>query len=157
MNEQNNKEIWYEERFIQRLNELNNPTDTSFSTNLGLRFVSCDVNSQEAVFQIQTLPWMENSSGFLHGGVAASILDLSMGIACSVWSGSEISPTIHLGINYLKPVRINREYFIRTKILHLGIHNCSAEGAVIRSEGEQFPLVQAEGVYYRSYRNERSH
>ena len=65
-----------------------------------------------------------NSHGALHGGVAASLADVAVGVAISRHSGGtrRIS-TVELKVNYLRPVR-EGTLFARARLLRVGSTLC---------------------------------
>ena len=50
-------------------------------------------------------PEFRNGHGVLHGGVIATLADVSVGVALKPWIAPRIATTIDLKVNYLKPVQ----------------------------------------------------
>jgi uncharacterized protein (TIGR00369 family) len=65
-----------------------------------------------------------NSHGALHGGVAASLADVAVGVAISRHCrGTRPISTVELKVNYLRPVR-EGTLFARARLLRIGATLC---------------------------------
>lgn len=73
-----------------------------------------------AELRIDITPDLLQRRGTVHGGVLATLIDGAVGSAVrSVLSEEEISPTVELKINYLRPAK--GEYLIaKSKLYHRG-------------------------------------
>ncbi len=83
----------------------------------------------------------------LHGGIAASLLDETMGWACSVKT-KKLYYTIELTIKYKKHIKVNAELFVEAymikdkhSIAYAKAHLKDKDGNILAaSEGKYFPI-----------------
>lgn len=60
----------------------------------------------ELTFELDCMPYRSNSSGFLHGGMMATLVDCTAGLlAYEGVDESSMTTTTNLSVNYLAPVR----------------------------------------------------
>ena len=75
-----------------------------FVLDLGLRRLPAP--EDELIFELDNMPYRSNSSGLLHGGMIATLIDCTAGLLA--WEGVDeqsMTTTTNLSINYLAPVR----------------------------------------------------
>ena len=113
------------------------------------RFVACDYETKTLELAYETKPWMRNPANILHGGLAAMMLDNTMGILshCFV-HGAGITPTITMEVAYLLPVPIGTELHVRARATHTGraINNLMAEAWAAETPGKL--ALTASGAFY---------
>ena len=76
----------------------------SFNDRLGPEFISCDAEECSLTLLFHTEPWMCNKNGNMHGGMIASVCDLTMGLLSRYYKRTHSCSTIHLGIEYARGV-----------------------------------------------------
>ncbi|MFT7827349.1 PaaI family thioesterase [Priestia megaterium] len=89
-----------------------------FRRYLGLK----DFKSRDGVFEvrIEIFPDLLNFSGNVHGGVIASLVDMSIGNAVyPVLNKNQYSTTVELKLNYLKPLN-GKSIVAKSYLLHKG-------------------------------------
>ncbi|MDH2449703.1 PaaI family thioesterase (plasmid) [Priestia megaterium] len=89
-----------------------------FRRYLGLK----DFKSRDGVFEVRIdiFPDLLNFSGNVHGGVIASLVDMSIGNAVHpVLNKDQYSTTVELKINYLKPLN-GKTITAKSCLLHKG-------------------------------------
>ncbi len=75
-----------------------------FVLDLGLRRLPAP--EDELVFELDCMPYRSNSSGFLHGGMMATLVDCTAGLLAYEGVDDEsMTTTTNLSVNYLAPVR----------------------------------------------------
>jgi len=106
-------------------------------------FGSCGLKADDVVWQ--TLPngrieirytfqlFQEGPKGYVHGGASAALMDEALGIA--VWESGFHGATVHLELNYRKPIPLGEEIHIETWVTSEGTHSRNAEGIIYRSDG----------------------
>lgn len=115
---------------------------------MGLHVIDCDPSNNTAVFESAVPPeWMRNPMGWVHGGMIASLLDSSMGIHSSIYSGGAGTPTINLNVSYLRPTPAGRQLHIRSRIVKHGVSMVFAESTLWADE-ETKPCATATGVFH---------
>lgn len=91
------------ERVLRRIAQINASESESVAGMLRFQFVSSE--NGDIVMTCQTMPWMRNPAGTLHGGLCATILDQAMGfVAYGLREGEGIAPTVHLAVDYHRPL-----------------------------------------------------
>ena len=126
--------------------------DGQFNAMLRPALFECDYQNNTATLYVDPKPWMGNPLGILHGGVSASILDMSMGLLCRYYSGGYMTPTIHLDVNYLRPGALDRRLYIRAELTKAGLSVCYASAALWAEGSEDRLIATASGAYYASHR-----
>ncbi|MGN0290424.1 MAG: PaaI family thioesterase [Lachnospiraceae bacterium] len=76
----------------------------SLNDSLEPEFVSCSWEKKMLTFRFHIKPWMLNTGGNMHGGMIASICDLTMGILVRYIKGSASCVTVHLGMEYMRGI-----------------------------------------------------
>ena len=97
----------------------------------------------------RTEDWMVNPMGNVHGGILASMVDTAAGMLSKAliasWDGS---PTVHLSINYLRPVALNRDLLLRASCQKAGRFLNYTSCTACYPERPDQALFTAECVYF---------
>ena len=67
-------------------------------------FLSCSAENRSLTLDFAAEDWMLNSKQTLHGGMLASMLDNTMGLAARFCCKTNRLSTVSLAVNYLRPV-----------------------------------------------------
>jgi len=112
---------------------------------LGARFLELDCGELVGVFT----PRSEHQGypGRLHGGLAATILDETIGRAISIADPGAWGVTVELSLRYRKPVPVDREVRALGRITHDGGRLFTGTGEIILEDGTV--AVEATGKYLR--------
>lgn len=106
-------------------------------------FGACGLKENDVVWR--TLPngkieirytfqlFQEGPKGYVHGGASAALMDEALGIA--VWESGFHGATVHLELNYRKPIPLGEEVRVETWVTSGGNHSRNAEGIIYRSDG----------------------
>ena len=79
---------------------------------------------------------LRNAAGVLHGGVAATLVDVAVGVALTRHLGRpRAATTVELKINYLRPVK-DGKVTARAHIVRVGRHLCTARVDVFNGSKE---------------------
>ena len=106
-------------------------TQSAFSQLLGCRVQSLEDGVAHVALSLE--PQLRNRAGKLHGGVLFSLVDISMGLACSSTHGfDQQSATIECKINYIRAVA-EGEVLCIAKVIHPGDARWSSKRMLCRA------------------------
>ena len=135
------------EKVRRRVAEVNADASGSIAGMMNFRFESCA--DGDVVFTCQTMPWMRNPAGTLHGGLCATILDQAMGfVSYCLKAGEGTAPAVHLSVDYHRPLRPGERVIARVRVVSVtrNLINLTAE-ACQESLPEKICL-SGSGVYF---------
>ncbi len=137
------------ERALRRyFSDAKREFDGQFNTMLGPEFRSCSFEKKTVTLSLRPQPWMGNPLSVLHGGVTASLLDMAMGLLCRYFSGGYMTPTVSMGVQYLRAGSLDRTLIIRAELTKRGLSICYAEGRLWEEGAEDRLIATASGAYY---------
>jgi uncharacterized protein (TIGR00369 family) len=117
-------------------------THSAFSQLLGCRVAALEEGSAEVALEL--VPSLRNRGGVLHGGALFSLVDITMGLACSTSRGFDRqSVTLECKINYLRPVS-EGEVTCKATVLHAGRRTLVVEAEVSQA-GKM--VAKAQGTF----------
>ena len=98
------KKIAQMEREIrQNVEEIERRSPDHLYRRLQMQFHDWDYEEKSITVRYPVLDWELNHMKSMHGGIIASAIDTTSGIATSHFTGHVMTPTINLNINYLSP------------------------------------------------------
>ena len=117
-------------------------TQSAFSELIGCRVQSVQDGIAQVALSLE--PQLRNRGGKLHGGVLFSLVDSSMGLACSSVHGfDQQSVTIECKINYIRAVS-EGEVLCIAKVIHPGRRTLVVEADVL--QGDKL-VAKAQGTF----------
>ena len=117
-------------------------TQSAFSELIGCRVQSVQDGIAQVALSLE--PQLRNRRGKLHGGVLFSLVDISMGLACSSVHGfDQQSVTIKCKINYIRAVS-EGEVLCIAKVIHPGRRTLVVEADVL--QGDKL-VAKAQGTF----------
>lgn len=117
-------------------------TQSAFSELIGCRVQSVQDGVANVALSLE--PQLRNRGGKLHGGVLFSLVDISMGLACSSVHGfDQQSVTIECKINYIRGVSEGEVVCIAT-VIHPGRRTLVVEADVL--QGDKL-VAKAQGTF----------
>lgn len=117
-------------------------SQSAFSELLGCRVVQLDEGVAHVALSLE--PQLRNRGGKLHGGALFSLVDISMGLACSSAHGfDQQSVTIECKINYIRAVS-EGEVLCIAKVIHPGRRTLVVEADVM--QGDKL-VAKAQGTF----------
>ena len=134
------------EKVRRRITEVN-AAPGSIAGMMNFRLESCA--NGDIVFTCQTMPWMRNPAGTLHGGLCATILDQAMGfVSYCLKAGEGTAPAVHLSVDYHRPLRPGERVKVTVRVVSVtrNLMNLTAE-ACQESHPEKICL-SGSGVYF---------
>ena len=130
-----------------RMEQLRKMEGDALNNRIHPGFVSCDPETRSLVLRAKTENWMKNPMNSLHGGVSASYLDFAMGVLCSYYGGN-LTPTIHMEQNFLRPIPMGEPVLIRSNVVKPGSSVSFAEAEICMESDPGKPCVTGSGTYY---------
>ena len=117
-------------------------TQSALSELIGCRVQSVQDGIAQVALSLE--PQLRNRGGKLHGGVLFSLVDISMGLACSSVHGfDQQSVTIECKINYIRAVS-EGEVLCIAKVIHPGRRTLVVEADVL--QGDKL-VAKAQGTF----------
>ena len=117
-------------------------TQSAFSELIGCRVQSVQDGIAQVALSLE--PQLRNRGGKLHGGVLFSLVDISMGLACSSVHGfDQQSVTIECKITYIRAVS-EGEVLCIAKVIHPGRRTLVVEADVL--QGDKL-VAKAQGTF----------
>lgn len=115
---------------------------SAFFNTLGCQLVRLDNGVAEVSLALE--PHLRNRGNVMHGGAIFSLVDITMGLACSSSHGfDQQSVTIECKINYMRSVAEGEVQCI-AKVLHAGRRTLVVEAEVV--QGEKL-IAKAQGTF----------
>lgn len=133
----------------QRIAQISEEVPGSIGDMMHFQLVACDPEKGDYTMTCQTLPWMRNFAGTLHGGMCASILDQAMGfISYCLKPGEGTAPTVQLEVDYHRPLIPGEEVLVRVHVVSLtrSLMNLTAEA--VRPENPDKICLSGSGIYF---------
>ncbi|MBA1428029.1 MULTISPECIES: PaaI family thioesterase [Pseudomonas fluorescens group] len=107
-------------------------TQSAFSEMIGCRLQRLDAGVAEVALSLA--PQLRNRGGKLHGGAIFSLVDITMGLACSSVHGfDQQSATIECKINYIRAVE-DGDVLCTSRVIHAGRRTLVVEADVYQDE-----------------------
>ena len=117
-------------------------TQSAFSELIGCRVESVEDGIAHVALSLE--PQLRNRGGKMHGGVIFSLVDITMGLACSGAHGFDRqSVTIECKINYLRSVS-DGDVLCIAKVIHPGRRTLVVEADVM--QGDKL-VAKAQGTF----------
>lgn len=88
----------------------NNPG--TFLEQMNPQLIELDENLDSLILLFKTEPWMRNPRGMVHGGIIATMADISMGVLARFVS-QDMMPTIQLSISYLRGMAVYEDIYVK--------------------------------------------
>ena len=106
-----------------------------------------DIEEGKVTVTVEPAEFHYNPLGVVHGGLAATLFDSSLGCAVqSLLPPAHAAPTLQLSINYVRPVTIGTgKLFCSGEVVHMGKRTATAEGRLTDSTGR--PYAHATGTF----------
>ena len=117
-------------------------TQSAFSELLGCRVQQIQDGVAQVALNLE--PQLRNRGGKMHGGVLFSLVDISMGLACSSAHGfDQQSVTIECKINYIRAVA-EGEVLCTARVIHPGRRTLVVEAEIV--QGDKL-VAKAQGTF----------
>ena len=95
-------------------------------------FVSCSEKEKTLTLAYEVEEWELNPIDTMHGGLIATAIDTTCGMAVRYFSECLRTPTVSMTIDYIRPVPETEKLFVTVKVVRIGksIANLTAEASV---------------------------
>lgn len=131
------------------LMELHEKAPGTIGDILNFRFADVQTGEGEYAFLCDTLPWMCNPTGTLHGGIIATILDQGMGMMANCMQlGQAIAPSVQLDVAYHRPLNPGDTILVRIFVTNVSRTLITMRGELFSSEKPDKLCASATGIYY---------
>jgi uncharacterized protein (TIGR00369 family) len=99
-----------------------------------------DIEEGKVTITVEPAEFHYNPSGVVHGGLAATLFDSSLGCAVqSLLPPAHVAPTLQLTVNYVRPVTTETgKLFCSGEVIHLGRRTATAEGRLTDTAGRLY-------------------
>lgn len=135
------------EKVCRRIAEMEACAPGSIAEMLRFRFVSCDHN--DIVMTCETMPWMRNSAGTLHGGLCATILDQAMGyVVYCIKPGEGTAPTVQLSVNYHRPLHPGEPVIVKVHVVSVTRSMMTLSAEACQSSCPEKVCLSGSGIYF---------
>ena len=67
-------------------------------------FVGCSFEDKSLCLSYVVQDWMRNYADVMHGGVVATVFDLTMGLLSCFCTGGLLTPTTNMQVTFLRPI-----------------------------------------------------
>ncbi|MBE6970230.1 MAG: PaaI family thioesterase [Ruminococcaceae bacterium] len=108
-----------------------------------------DTEAMEMLSVFHTDEQMENTRGWLHGGLIATIFDNGLGILADAHAGGDSAPTSSIHVEYLRPVPLMVPLYLHAKIVKLGRTLIHVRGELLDAAENGKTLAAATGIFFR--------
>ena len=107
------------EEMLEKIAAFMRQKDPGLSGMLEPEVVSCDFEKCASLIRYRKKDWEKNHRGEMHGGAAATMFDVAMGMTSSAFSGGENVTTTDLHVSFIRPF-FGDSFDIAVEVLHLG-------------------------------------
>jgi uncharacterized protein (TIGR00369 family) len=98
----------------------------SFNAMIAPHFVNCDFDGMTMTIEYPVQKWALNPAGILHGGIIATVFDISMAALILPYAGG-FAPTINLDLKFIRPGKEGDTLVVKSHIISLGKNMAHAE------------------------------
>lgn len=135
------------EKVRRRITEVNAAAPGSIAEMMNFRFESCA--NGDIVLTCQTMPWMRNPAGTLHGGLCATILDQAMGfVSYCLKAGEGTAPAVHLAVDYHRPLCPGEEVSVRVHVVSVTRNLMHLTAEAYQASCPETIRLSGSGVYF---------
>lgn len=98
------------------------------------------IEEGHVVVTLEPAEYHYNPMGVLHGGMAATLFDSSLGCAVqTMLPPAHAAPTMQLQVNYVRPITVKTgKVFCSGRVIHVGKRSATAEGRLTDSDGKLY-------------------
>ena len=107
------------EELLETIAEFIKQKDPGLSGMLEPEIVSCNFEERTSLIRYRKKDWEKNHRGEMHGGAAATMFDVAMGMTISAFNGGENVTTTDLHVSFIRPF-FGDTFDIKVEVLHIG-------------------------------------
>ena len=135
----------------RRIEELHTIAPGSIGYLMCYKLVSFDDRQGYYLFSCQTVDWMRNGPGTLHGGMCATVIDQALGfVAYCAKPGQGTAPTVSMQVSYHRPLIPGEAVLVAVRVLSVtkSLMHFTAE-AMLASQPEKLCLSGSATYFYK--------
>ena len=136
----------FEEKLNAKLLALKAPG--SFDSYMDPELAAYDYDEKSLTLRFHVKPWMLNVDGILHGGLYACMADCVMGSISCFYTGTSITPSVSLHINFIRPAKAGDVLYFRGQVRSIGRTMVHATKTAWREDVPDKELLTGTGVFY---------
>lgn len=134
-----------------RIAELHEIAPGSIGDQMHYELLGSD--QQQGIYHLRcnTLKWMRNGPGTLHGGMCATVVDQAMGfVAYCIKPGAGIAPTVQMQVTYHRPLIPGERVLVDVRVISVtkSLMHLSAE-AFLETSPEKVCLTASATYFYK--------
>ena len=135
------------ERVRRRIAQVNAAAPGSIAQMLRFQVVSHENDAIEMT--CQTMPWMRNPAGTLHGGLCATVLDQAMGyVSYCLKTGEGTVPAVHLAVDYHRPLHPGEPILVRVRVTNVTRNFMHLRAEAYQASCPEKICLSGSGVYF---------
>ncbi len=109
-------------------------------------FSECNYEKKQLKMEFPVQIWELNPAKTLHGGLLATAIDMTCGLLVRFVKESMSTATVHLSIDYLRPLQVEEDFVVEAKITKQG-RNIIFLTAEVYSKGNDKIVATASGTF----------
>lgn len=114
------KTVYDVERKLRMIaEEVQDTEEAKMNAMLAPEPISCDIDTQTSRIRYIAKEWEQNHRGELHGGVVASMFDVSMGMSVLAFSDHDSVATADLDVSFIRPF-MGESFIFEVNVIRIG-------------------------------------
>lgn len=108
------------ERIYREATKPSTQENISLNDALSPVFLSCNWEDKTLRLCYHNQPWMLNVNGHMHGGMVASVCDMTMGILARYVKGTNNCVTVSLNVEYMRGISSEEDITVEAEVEKAG-------------------------------------
>lgn len=137
------------EKVCRRIAEADASIPDSIVEMLSFQFVEYDCANNDVVMTCETMPWMRNFAGTLHGGLCATILDQAMGFVAYCLKPEEgTAPAVQLKVDYHRPMHPGEQVIVKVHVVSVTRSLMKLTAEAFQASCPEKLCLSGSGIYF---------
>lgn len=133
----------------RRIAQISEEVPGSIGDMMQFQLLDCDVEKGDYIMSCQTLPWMRNYAGTLHGGMCATILDQAMGfISYCLKPGEGTAPTVQIEVDYHRPIIPGEDVIVKVHVVTATRSLMNLTSEAVQASNPEKICLSGSGIYF---------
>ena len=143
------EEINFGEKVRRRIADFNASVPGSIGEMMNFQVVAYDHAHDDIVMTCQTMPWMRNFAGTLHGGLCATVLDQAMGfVSYCLMDGEGTAPTVQLSVDYHRPLLPGEQVIVKVHVVSVTRSLAKLTAEAFQASCPEKICLSGTGIYF---------
>ena len=143
------EEINFGEKVRRRIADFNASVPGSIGEMMNFQVVAYDHAHDDIVMTCQTMPWMRNFAGTLHGGLCATVLDQAMGfVSYCLMDGEGTAPAIKLSVDYHRPLHPGEQVIVKVHVISVTRSLAKLNAEAFQASCPKKICLSGSGIYF---------